>query len=166
MSEVVGVVIAIGVAIIALAAILTYIQISRFLEAYRIHIQRLGDNIGGVGDKIKSSLDNIDEFVAETKTTVADIREKLAVIERDISPLARNIDKTLTDANPLVNSLSDGSSDIRAAFENIGRVSGDISDITNGLREMIVPTINNLRSVLHGLSEGLRMLRPGGEADQ
>jgi methyl-accepting chemotaxis protein len=166
MSEVVGVVVAIGVAVIALVSILTYMQVSRFLEAYRVHMQRLGDKTCDVGDRISSTLGNIDGLVDEVKTTVIEVREKAASIEREISPLAQNIDKSLTDANPLIKSLSEGSDDIRAAFESLHIVTSGVAEVTNGLREVIVPTINNVRSILQGLSEGARMLGLGVEKEE
>ena len=100
------------------------------------------------------------------KTTAVDIRAKAEIIERDLSPLARNIDRTLTDANPFVRSMSESSGNFVLVSENVKKVSNNVADVVSGVHEAIVPTLNGIRSLLHGLSEGLRILKLGRDEEE
>jgi len=153
------IVVSICVAIIALIAVLSYLQVLKFVETWNVSVPRYVENIEKAQVKLGESLQNIDEVMCEAKVAIAEIRGKLDILERDIAPLARNLDKTLTDAEPLVKNLGAGSQSIRKSFEHVSTVTGTVAEVAEGVREVVVPTINNIRSILFGLSEGYRILK-------
>lgn len=166
MTDVVGIVIAIELAIIALILVLTYFHLGRFLETTRITIQRINERSESVEERFNSTMVQVGELLDELKTTAVDIRAKAEIIERDLSPLAQNLDRTLTDANPFVRSMSESSGNFISVSENVKKVSNNFADVVSGLHEAIVPTLNGIRSLLHGISEGLRILKLGRDEDE
>ena len=159
MSEAVGVVVAIGVAIVAIIAIFAYIQVSRFCENSRVQLTRFVDACENLEKNYGVTLKKLGDAADQFSVVAADFRDKIEIIERDLSPLAKNLDRTLTDANPLVKSLADGSEDIRGAVESIRRTAADAADVADGVHEVIMPIINGLRGLVLALSEGVRVLR-------
>jgi archaellum component FlaC len=153
------IVVSICMAVIALIAILSYLQFLKFVETWRISVPQYVENIEKAQVKFNESLCNMDEVLSEAKVAFSEIRDKLDLLERDIAPLARTFDKTLIDAEPLVKNLGAGSESIKKTFDHISKTTGAVAEVSEGIREVVVPTINNIRSILFGLSEGYRILK-------
>jgi methyl-accepting chemotaxis protein len=159
MSEAVGIVVAIGVAIVALMAILTYVQASRFFDVSRTQLTRFADSCDRLQKDFSITLKKLGDAADEFSAVSSDFREKLEVIDRDIVPVAKSLEKTLGDANPVLKSLSDSSDDIRVVLESVRRATVDIANVADGVHGVIMPAINTVRSIVAALSEGIRALR-------
>ena len=140
------------------------------METNSVSMKRISERWDSIGEKFSSTLTKFDDALDDLKITTTEIRGKMEIIERDLSPLARTIDKTLNDANPLVKSLSDSSGNFTSASKNVKSVTddvktmtGNIVDVTNGLRETIIPTLDSARGLLQGINDALRMFKPGGD---
>jgi len=173
MAGAIGIIISIELAIIALIVVLAYFHFGKFVESNCVAMKRISDRWDNIGEKFTSTLTKFDEALDELKISATDLRGKMEIIERDLSPLARTIDKTLNDANPLVKSLSDSSGNFTSASKNVKFVTddvktmtGNIVDVTNGLRETIIPTLDSARSLLQGVNEALRMFKSGGDKNR
>ena len=173
MAGAIGIIIASELAIISVIIILAYFHFGRFVETNSVSMKRISDRWDTIGEKFSSTLTKLDDALDDLKITTAEIRGKMEIIERDLSPLAKTIDKTLNDANPLVKSLSDSSGNFTSASKNVKCVTDDVKtmtgnvvDVTNGLRETIIPTLDSARSLLQGINDALRMFKPGGDKDR
>lgn len=159
MNDAVGVVVAIGVAIVAIIAIFVYIQISRFCENARIQLIRFVDAADSLEKNYANTLKKLGDAADEFSGLASELRTKIEIIDRDLSPLARNIDKTLTDANPLVKSLSESSEDLKVVVNKVRITASDAADIAEGIHHVVMPVVNTVRSLVIALSDSISALR-------
>ncbi len=140
-------VVPIAVAIIALIAVLGYIQVTRVL------------------DNLRGTLGKVDSLLDEVKTTTIELRGKLEIIDKDLQPLMRTLDKTLTDANPVVKSLGNSSEDIRLTLENVRKTVVEVAEVADGIHQVIMPAVQSVKSLISGLNQGIRSLSGSRNGD-
>ncbi len=159
MSETVGVVVAIGVAIVAIVTIFIYMQVSRFCENTRVQLTRFVDTTENLEKNYSNTLRKLGEAADKFGDMSDNFKSRIEIIDRDLAPLAKNIDKTLTDANPLVRSLSESSDDLKATLKKVRITASDAADIAEGVHGVIMPVVGVVRSLVLAASEAITAIQ-------
>jgi len=89
-------------------------------------------------------------------TLVENLNDKITSIEGEIKPILMDVEKTLSNVEPLTRELGEKSADLGNLLSNVEKVTDDLQATTGAVRNGIVPIAHTITSVFSGIMEGVK----------
>ena len=86
------------------------------------------------------------------------INEKITSIEGEVKPILQDVEKTLSNVEPLTKELGERNEEVGNLIRNVEKVTDDIQATTGAIRNGIVPIAHTVTSLFAGLKQGVQII--------
>jgi peptidoglycan hydrolase CwlO-like protein len=97
-------------------------------------------------------------LVDKVVVLLENINEKITSLEGEVKPILQDVERTLSNVEPLTKELGERNEEVGNLLRNIEKVTDDIQATTGAIRTGIVPIAHTVTSLFAGLKQGVQVI--------